>query len=253
MQSLQGKIRNGKAVIGIMGLGYVGLPLALAFAKRFDTIGFDVNEKIVKGLSKGTSHIGDVADSDIAAVIGKSFHPTTDASRLRRCDFIIVCVPTPLKENGEPDLAYLKAAASQIRDVLHKDMFVIIESTTYPGTTDGLIRSILEQTKLKAGKDFGLAFSPERIDPGNPRYKVTQIPKVVGGIDKQSTETAFALYSTVIEKVYPVSNARTAEAVKMMENIFRNVNIALVNEMALVFERMEIDSWEVIEAAKTKP
>ncbi len=252
MRSLKRKIQDRTAVVGIMGLGYVGLPLALAFSKEFKTIGFDVNAKIVDELSRGRSHIGDISDPEVDGVVGKSFHPTTDASRLAECDFVIVCVPTPLKENGEPDLAYLKSASALIADVLRKDMFVVIESTTYPGTTDGLIRSILEKKGLKAGKDFGLAFSPERIDPGS-RYKVNQIPKIVGGIDDQSTSTALALYSTVIEKVYSVSDARTAEAVKMMENIFRNINIALVNEMALVFERMGIDSWEVIEAAKTKP
>lgn len=250
---LESKINDRTAVVGIMGLGYVGLPLALSFAKEFKVIGFDVSKQTISVLLKGESHIGDIKDEQVTLTLNKSFFPTTDPKRLRECDAIIICVPTPLRPNKEPDLSYIRSAAETVKESLKQNMLVVLESTTYPGTTENVLQPILEKTGLRVGKDFFLAFSPERIDPGNKNFHVTDIPKIVGGIEPQSTLLASALYSSIIKKVCHVRNARTAEAVKMMENVFRNVNIALVNEMALIFERLDIDAWEVIDAAKTKP
>lgn len=253
MKELITKIKNKSANIGIIGLGYVGLPLAIAFGKKFNVVGYDINEKIVNYLLSGKSHILDVPDDDIKKYLNKSFYPTNESKELNKCDYIIICVPTPLTEKKEPDLSYIKSACATIAKFLKKGQFIILESTTYPGTTEEVVVPMLEETGLKARKDFGVAYSPERIDPGNKKYTVEKIPKVVGGINEECTEIAAMLYGSIIEKVIKVKDTRTAEAVKMMENIFRNVNIALVNELALIFEKMGIDTWEVIDAASTKP
>ena len=253
MKNLLIKIKTKTARIGIIGLGYTGLPLAIAFAKKFNVVGYDIKEKTVDYLLGGKSHILDVGDSDLKQYLNKSFYPTTDHKELEKCDFIIICVPTPLTTEKEPDLGYVKDACETIADILKKGQFVILESTTYPGTTEEVVIPILERSGLKAGVDFGVAYSPERIDPGNKGYTVEKIPKVVGGINEECTEIAAELYGRIIEEVIKVNDAKTAEAVKMVENIFRNVNIALVNELSLIFEKMGINTWEVIDAAATKP
>jgi UDP-N-acetyl-D-glucosamine dehydrogenase len=253
MQNLLSKIRDQSAKIGIIGQGYVGLPLAMAFAKKFTVFGYDVCSDMVERLRAGKSHIQDITDEQLCRHIERAYFPTSNAEDLRWCDFIIICVPTPLLEDKIPDLSYIKSACATIKTILHQGQLVILESTTYPGTTDEVVVPILEETGLVAGNDFGVAYSPERVDPGNKSYPIDKVPTVVGGINAECTEIAAALYGSVIERIVPVRDAKTAEAVKMIENIFRNINIALVNEMALIFERMDIDTWEVIDAAATKP
>ena len=253
MKNLREKIKNKTAYVGVIGLGYVGLPLSMAFSKHFNTIGYDVYEQCITNLKSGKSHILDVTDLTLQKYVNSSFIPTKDPEQLKNCDFIIICVPTPLTEQLEPDLSYIKSASKTIASVLRKGQFIILESTTYPGTTEEVVLPILEGTGLKATVDFGLAYSPERIDPGNKQYSVETTPKVVGGINDECTEIAFALYESIIDKVIKVNDAKTAEAVKIVENIFRNVNIALVNELALIFEKMGINTWEVIDAASSKP
>jgi len=253
MRDLQNKVNDQQAKIGIIGLGYVGLPLAMAFAKKFQVYGFDVKKNLIENLQTGKSHIQDIPDASISRYLGSTFFPTSDPKDLHLCDFLIICVPTPLSEDKIPDLSYIKNACTTINTILHPGQFVILESTTYPGTTDDVVIPILELSGLKAGIDFGVAYSPERVDPGNKNFPIEKVPTVVGGINDECTEVASSLYGSVMESIVPVGDARTAEAVKMVENIFRNVNIALVNEMALIFERMDIDTWEVIDAASTKP
>jgi UDP-N-acetyl-D-glucosamine dehydrogenase len=255
MKNLLMKFKDKTATIGIIGLGYTGLPLAIAFAKKFNVVGYDTNEKTVDYLLGGKSHILDVNDDMIKKYLNKSFYPTTNHKALEKCDFIIICVPTPLTAEKEPDLSYIKSACATIARILRlrRGQFVILESTTYPGTTEEVVIPILERSGLKAGVDFGVAYSPERIDPGNKEYTVEKIPKVVGGVNEECTEIAAELYGRIIEEVIKVNDAKTAEAVKMVENIFRNVNIALVNELSLIFEKMGINTWEVIDAAATKP
>ena len=253
MKTLLSKITDQSAEIGIIGQGYVGLPLAMAFAKKFTVFGYDVYARTIDALRGGKSHIQDVTDEEVSRYLERTYFPTSDPEDLRRCDILIICVPTPLSEDRTPDLSYIKSACRTIATVLHPGQFVILESTTYPGTTDEVVVPILEETGLVAGSDFGVAYSPERVDPGNKNFPIDRIPTVVGGITPECTEIAGALYGSVMESIVPVRDAATAEAVKMVENIFRNVNIALVNEMALIFERMGIDTWEVIDAAATKP
>ena len=253
MENLLSKIRYQSAEIGIIGQGYVGLPLAMAFAKKFTVFGYDVCTDTVERLRAGQSHIQDVTDEELSRYLRYTYFPTSDPEDLRRCDILIICVPTPLSEDKIPDLSCIKSACTTINTVLHPGQFVILESTTYPGTTDEVVVPILEETGLVAGSDFGVAYSPERVDPGNKNFPIDKVPTVVGGINAECTEVAAALYGSVMDQIVPVRDARTAEAVKMVENIFRNVNIALVNEMALIFERMGIDTWEVIDAAATKP
>lgn len=253
MQELLSKITDRTARIGIIGQGYVGLPLAMAFAKEFTVFGYDVSSKIIDDLRAGRSHIQDVTDEVLFQYLGRTYLPTSDTEDLRKCDFLIICVPTPLSEDKIPDLSYIKSACSVINSILRPGQFVILESTTYPGTTDELVVPVLEESGLKAGIDFGVAYSPERVDPGNKKYPIDKVPTVVGGVNEACTKVAVALYERAVVRVVPVRDAMTAEAVKMVENIFRNVNIALVNEMALIFERMGIDAWEVIDAAATKP
>jgi len=249
------KIHKKTAVIGMIGLGYVGLPLAMEFSKHFKVIGYDTSKEVNKTLTKGKSHIQDIPESMVKKALKKNFKPITDPKNLADADFIIICVPTPLKGDKTPDLSYIESSARIIANILKPGQFVILESTTYPGTTEGPLRNWLEEISgLEAGKDFGLAFSPERIDPGNKKFTVGKIPKIVGGFTEKDTKVVATLYETIIEAgVVKVTNARTAEAVKLMENIFRHVNIALVNEMALVMEKMGINVWEVIDAASTKP
>ncbi len=253
MNDLIGKIKDGTTVVGLMGLGYVGLPLAMAFSTKFRVVGYDIHEPTIERLKKGNSHIQDVSHEVLQKVVGKNFIPTTDPSELIHCDFIILCVPTPLTGERIPDLSYIISACNVLKQNLRRGQFIILESTTYPGTTEEVVIPILESGGLKAGSDFGVAYSPERIDPGNKKYDVAKVAKVVGGIDHKSTEIAAALYGSVIETIVKVTDTRTAESVKMVENIFRNVNIALANELALIFERMGINTWEVIDAAASKP
>ena len=221
MKNLLLKIKDKTARIGIIGLGYTGLPLAIAFAKKFNAVGYDINEKTVNRLLNGKSHILDVGDSDLKQYLNKSFYPTTNLKDLEECDFIIICVPTPLTAEKEPDLSYIKNACETITRILRRGQFVILESTTYPGTAEEVVIPILERSGLKAGVDFGVAYSPERIDPGNKEYTVEKIPKVVGGINEECAEIAAELYGRIIEEVIKVNDAKTAEAVKMVENIFR--------------------------------
>ena len=253
MEELLDKIRTGRARVGVMGLGYVGSPLALAFARRFTVVGYDSSEAVIRTLLGGRSHLRDITDKEVMSCVHRSFFPTTDPSELAACDFIIICVPTPLLNGREPDLSCIKTCAATIATWLREGQFVILESTTYPGTTEEVVVPLLERCGLRAGIDFGVAYSQERIDPGSQDYRVHNVPKVVGGLTRQCTDTAASLYLSVINTVIKVRDCRTAEACKILENVFRSANIALVNEMALIFERMNIDTWEVIDAAATKP
>lgn len=253
MEQLDLKLQQGNAKIGIIGLGYVGLPLAVEFAKKFTVIGFDVDRNAISILKSARSHILDVPDDNIKKILEISFFPVNEPEKLSECDFFIICVPTPLGGDKIPDLSYIVNSCKTISSILRKGQFVILESTTYPGTTEEVVIPLLEETGLEAGKDFGVAYSPERIDPGNKDHPVRKIPKVVGGINNECGMIAAALYGIIIDSVIMVSDTKTAESVKMVENIFRNVNIALANEMALIFERMGINTWEVIDAASTKP
>jgi UDP-N-acetyl-D-glucosamine dehydrogenase len=255
------KIKNKEAKIGIIGLGYVGLPLGLEFAlKGFDVIGFDVDESKIPLLKSGKTYIKHIKSEKIKkAVDSGHFDATTDFSRLPDVDAIIICVPTPLDEHREPDMTYIVQTAETIKKYLRKGQLVTLESTTYPGTTSEILQPMFEDAglrdgaKFKVGEDFYLAFSPEREDPNNPDYSTATIPKVVGGVTKNCIDAAVALYNFVIVKTVPVSSPAVAEATKLLENIYRSVNIALVNELKMVFDKMGIDVWEVIEAAKTKP
>ena len=256
---LKDKILNKKAHIGIIGLGYVGLPLGLAFAaKGFNVLGFDLDERKIKFLEKGQSYIKHISKEKIKKVISNGkLKVTTDFSKLPKVDAIIICVPTPLDEHREPDMSYVVNTAKTVAKYLRKGQLVTLESTTYPGTTDELLQPLFEnaggKNKFKVGKDFYLAFSPEREDPNNPDYSTVTIPKVVGGVTPKCLEIAATLYDQVIIKTVPVSSPRAAEASKLLENIYRSVNIALVNELKMVFDKMGIDIWEVIAAASTKP
>ncbi|AXV36751.1 MAG: nucleotide sugar dehydrogenase, partial [Methanobacteriaceae archaeon] len=248
---LRDKVNDESAVVGIVGLGYVGLPLAVSFSKKFKVIGYNNKPEKVEILQQGKSYIEDVKDEDLNL---NSFHPTSDYQKLEKCDFIIIAVPTPLREDKSPDLSYIENAGETLGKILHKGQFVILKSTTYPGTTEDFLAPILEETSnLKVGEDFGLAYSPERVDPGNKKYKIENTANVVGGLTPEFTSICKMLFEDVTGNVIEVKDCKTAEAVKMIENIFRNVNIALVNELSLIFEKMDIDLWESIEAAKTKP
>lgn len=254
MKELREKIEKRDAKIGILGLGYVGLPLAMTFAKKFNVIGYDVNDEIVNDLRAGKSPIRDVKDNELEKHLkNKTFFPTDNYEELKSCDFFIICVPTPLTKEKEPDLRYIKLACGTIHKILRNGQFVILESTTYPGTTEEMVVPILETSGLTAGIDFGVAYSPERIDPGSG-HEVAKIPKIVAGINPECTDIAAKLYECVIDaRIVKVKDCRTAEATKIFENIFRDVNIALVNEFALICEQMGINVWDVINAASTKP
>jgi len=248
-------INDKSACIGVIGLGYVGLPLAAEFAANgFKSTGFEVDEKKAAQINAGHSYIADVPSEAIkSSVDGGRLSATTDFAQLKECDVIIICVPTPLRKTKEPDVSFILAAAEQIRKYLRRGQLVILESTTYPGTTDEVLLPMLEETGLKLDEDFLLAFSPERVDPGNPEFKTHNIPKVVGGVTDDSTEAAAGLYSQIVNDVHPVKSARVAEAAKLLENTFRAVNIGMANEMARLCYALNIDTWEVIGAAATKP
>ena len=238
----------------VLGLGYVGLPLVMEATRQgLDVVGFDVKQTIVDSLNAGRSHVDDISDDDLAAALKAGFRATTDASCLRSADVAVICVPTPLDDQKAPDLRAVRSAAATIRDHLHRGMLVVLESTTYPGTTDGPVREILEESGLKAGVDFDLAFSPERIDPGNPVWTLRNTPKVVGGFTPSGTERAAAFYGQIVETVVPTKGCREAEMAKLLENTYRHVNIALVNEMAVFSTELGVDLWAAIDAAKTKP
>lgn len=247
--------KTRKARIGVIGLGYVGLPLVRLFAKaRFITRGFDCDPEKVANLNRGQSYIKHIHSEDIQSMIEEGrFEATGDMTSLREMQAIVICVPTPLTGQREPDMSFVVNTSQQIRDNLTPGQLVVLESTTYPGTLREVVQPILEQTGLKAGKDFFLAYSPEREDPGNPMHSAAYIPKVVGGLDPLSHELAVALYTPLVPKVVPVSSPEVAEACKILENTYRCVNIALVNELKILFTRMGIDIWEVIQAASTKP
>jgi len=249
------KILKKKALVGVIGLGYVGLPLVLRFCEEdFRIFGFDVDSKKVAKLKKGKSYLKSISSSRISQFIRSGrLDVTDDFSRLREPDCILICVPTPLTEKMEPDLQYIERTTDAIQQHLRKGQLIVLESTTYPGTTEELILPRLESTGLRVGKDFFLAFSPEREDPGNRRFTTQQIPKVVAGVTPSCQKTATFLYHQIIKKVVPVSSPRVAELTKLLENIYRSVNIALVNELKMLADRMGIDIWEVIEAASTKP
>src|SRR3954470_4488355 len=242
--------------VAIVGLGYVGLPLSLQFARSgVNVLGLDIDKTKIDFIHSGRTYIKHIEGSAIAEQIGaKRFEASTDFSRVKEVEAVVICVPTPLNKNREPDISYIIKTGEAIAPHLQKGMLVVLESTTYPGTTDEDLREVLEKgSKLNAGTDFHLAFSPEREDPGNPNSRVAEIPKVVGGMTPKCAERAKALYSKAIKTIVPVSSCRAAEATKLLENIFRSVNIALVNELKVVYDAMGIDVWEVINAAKTKP
>jgi len=249
------KIQSREAHLGVIGLGYVGLPLAVEFAKAgFRVTGVDINEERVGRLREGVSYIKDVAGAELEPLVRSDrLRATTDFSLLAETDTVEICVPTPLRKTRDPDVSFIVSAVEQIRKTLHRTQLIVLESTTYPGTTEELILPMLEETGLKVGEDFYLAFSPERVDPGNPRYNTKNIPKVVGGITPRCTEIASTLYRQTLESVIEVRSTQVAEMVKLLENTFRSVNIGLVNELALMCRKMGIDVWEVIRAAATKP
>jgi UDP-N-acetyl-D-glucosamine dehydrogenase len=252
---LQARIEARTARVIVVGLGYVGLPLAETFAAQgYPVLGFDIDAEKVRRLNRGESYIGHICPERIEELIASGrFEATADPARFREADAILICVPTPLTEAREPDLSYIEKTGRAIRDFLRPGQLVVLESTTYPGTTEELLRPILEGSGLSCGRDFFLAYSPEREDPGNRDFATRNIPKVVGGFDEVSRRLAVALYEPVVDGVVPVSGTRVAEACKILENTYRAVNIALVNELKCVFDAMGIDVWEVIAAAKTKP
>src|SRR3989339_764599 len=261
-EQLLQKIESKTAVVGIIGLGYVGLPLALEYAnKGISTIGFDIDERKIPILMEGRSYIKHISEDRIKkSVISKKFEATSDFSKLTECDAIIICVPTPLDHHREPDLSFIENSGKMVAKYIRSGQIITLESSTYPGTTEEILLPMFEGagekvqgTRYKVGVDFFLAFSPEREDPNNPNYSTSTIPKVVGGVTSACLEIACKLYDLVIVKTVPVSSPRAAEATKLLENIYRSINIALVNELKMVFDRMDIDVWEVIEAAKTKP
>jgi UDP-N-acetyl-D-glucosamine dehydrogenase len=254
-ERFHGKIQDGTCTICILGMGYVGLPLALTFVEKgYRVLGFDIDGSKIDALKKGECYIKHLDRGRVAAANATGlFEPTADESRLAEADALLLCVPTPLTPQREPDMSFVVQTTQMVKRHLKSGQLVVLESTTYPGTTDELMRDILEETGLKCGEDFFLAFSPEREDPGNPDFVTATIPKVVGGVDAVSGDLAQALYEKAIQKVVRVSSARAAEAAKLTENIFRAINIAMVNELKIVYDRMGIDVWEVLDAAATKP
>lgn len=251
------KIENKTAIVGIIGLGYVGLPLAVDTARKgYAVVGFDIQSKKVEMINSGQNYINDVDNSELKSVVASgNLKATSDYKFVEGADIVIICVPTPLDKYQQPDISYVKSSAEELGKYLHKDMLIILESTTYPGTTEELLLPILENISgLKSEKDIFIAFSPERVDPGNAIYKTKNTPKVVGGVGISSTKLAAAYYRYVLESnIYEVSSPKVAEMEKLLENTYRNINIGLINEMAIICNKMNIDIWEVIEAAKTKP
>ena len=254
-QEILKKIENKTAVIGVIGLGYVGLPLNLCFVEKgFQSFGFDIDPQKVDVINNGQSYIKHISATRISNAINtKLFIATTDFSKIKHCDAVLIAVPTPLNKNREPEMEYIISSCEKIYPNLKKGQLIVLESTTYPGTTVEVVVPILEKSGLKVDKDFYVAFSPEREDPNNPEYKTETIPKVIGATSKDGLKVANAVYSQIVIRTIPVSSTQVAEATKLMENIFRSVNIALVNELKVTFMKMGIDIWEVIEAAKTKP
>ena len=253
--TLLNKIETRSARTGVVGLGYVGLPLAVELAKAgFRATGIDLDARKIQTIQEGRSYIPDVSSADVMTLTqaGK-LDATTDFSIVRELDTINICVPTPLRKTKDPDMSYIVSAVEAIAKHLHKGMLIVLESTTYPGTTEEVVQPLLEATGLKAGVDFFIAFSPERVDPGNPTFQTHNVPKVVGGLTPDCLKLAAALYGTAIQTIVPVSSTRVAEMGKLLENTFRAVNIGLVNELALMCDKMDIDVWEVVDAAKTKP
>ena len=256
MSTIKQKLSSKTATLGVVGLGYVGLPLAVEKAKAgFRTIGFDVQETKVEMVNEGKNYIGDVINEDLEEIIKSGLlSATTDFAQVASADCVCICVPTPLDEHQQPDVSYVKSSAESIMPYMHKDMLIVLESTTYPGTTEELLKPILEKSGLKCGEDFYLGFSPERVDPGNLIYNTKNTPKVVGAIGKDATEVISVMYRAVLDgDVFEASSPAVAEMEKILENTYRNVNIGLVNELALLCNKMGISIWEVIDAAKTKP
>lgn len=250
------KLKDRSAVLGVIGLGYVGLPLAVEKAKAgYKTIGFDIQIEKVNMVNAGINYIGDVVNEDLNKIISNGkLSATTNFSKVASADAVCICVPTPLDEHQQPDLTYVKASAESIVPYMHKDMLIVLESTTYPGTTEELLKPILEKSGLKCGEDFYLAFSPERVDPGNLIYKTKNTPKVVGGVTQKCTDIAAIMYENILESpIHKVSSPAIAEMEKILENTYRNINIGLVNELAILCNKMDINIWEVIDAAKSKP
>jgi UDP-N-acetyl-D-glucosamine dehydrogenase len=249
------RIADREARIGVLGLGYVGLPLVVHFAEAgFRCLGLDVKSEIIDGVMAGRSHIDDVSSERVAALVSDGLlEATTDFDRLGEVDVVVICVPTPLSKVGDPDVSFIVSAAEQVKERLRPGQLVILESTTYPGTTRELLRSTLEETGLTVGQDFFLAFSPERVDPGNQDFTIKNTPKIVGGLTARCHELAVSLYRQVVDEVIEVSCPEAAELAKLLENTFRAVNIGLVNEMAVIADRLGIDIWEVVDAASTKP
>lgn len=254
-ETLMQKVKNNQEIVGILGLGYVGLPLAVEFAlKSVNVLGFEKSEQKAKNVNSGKNYIGDVTDSELTDVVKNGFlRATTDFSKIKECDVLLICVPTPLDIFQKPDMRFIETSCGDIAKHMKTGTFVALESTTYPTTTEELMLPILEKSGLKEGKDFWLAFSPERVDPGNDKFKTKNTPKVLGAMSKEGLGLGVAIYSKAVDHVYPVSSPRAAEMVKILENTYRLVNISLVNELALICGKMDIDIWEVIEAAKTKP
>ena len=254
-EQLRKKIEDRSAIIAVIGMGYVGLPLAVEFGRvGFKMVGIDILDKKVKTLNAGKSDVDDIKDYEVKELVDlKRLHATSDFTQLKKADVAIICVPTPLNKTKDPDVSFILAAVTEVAKYLHKGMLIVLESTTYPGTTDELLREKLEATGLKLGVDFFLAFSPERVDPGNPKFQTRNTPKIVGGTTPACLKVAKYFYEQVIIQVVPVSSTQTAEMVKLLENTFRSVNIGLVNEVALMCDRLGIDVWEVIDAAASKP
>jgi UDP-N-acetyl-D-glucosamine dehydrogenase len=254
LEGLRAKLSSFAARIGVIGLGYVGLPLAMSLSEKFTVVGYDSDANKVELIARGRSPVDDVSDETIRLSLDRSFVATSSEDTLRGCDVLIICVPTPLDARGDPDLSYVQSASEVASRAVKKGMMLILESTSYPGTTEEYLGRAIERAGLVPGDDVALAFSPERVDPGNRRYDITNTPKVVGGVDDVSTSLANMLYSSIVTAgVVQVSSCAAAEATKIVENIFRGVNIALINELSLVFERMGINTWEVVDAAATKP
>ena len=252
---IEKRITDRSACIGVVGLGYVGLPLIVEFgSKGFTGIGFEVDNEKVESINSGRSYIVDVTDENVKKCVDNGkLTATTDFSSLAKCDVIIICVPTPLRKTKDPDMSFILSAGGQIQKYQRRGQLIVLESTTYPGTTDEVLLPMFKQNGCKLDEDFLLAFSPERVDPGNPQFQTHNIPKVVGGVSKDSTEAAALLYSQIVGEVHPVSSARVAEACKLWENTFRAINIGMANEMARLCNALGIDTWEVVRAAATKP
>ncbi|WP_303863979.1 nucleotide sugar dehydrogenase [Alkalibaculum bacchi] len=256
MTNIKEKLLNKTATLGVVGLGYVGLPLAVEKAKAgFKTIGFDVQESKVAMVNSGENYIGDVVNEDLKEIVKSGLlSATTNFAQVASADCVCICVPTPLDDYQQPNISYVQSSAESIVPYMHKDMLIVLESTTYPGTTEELLKPLLEKSGLKCGDDFYLAFSPERVDPGNIIYKTKNTPKVVGGITPKCTDVAAALYEAILEApIHRVSSPAVAEMEKILENTYRNVNIGLVNELAILSNKMGINFWEVVDAAKSKP